>query len=171
MDGLRHRSAISPLQAWERMFLMSRRPKLLVVASGGGHWEQLMLLRPAFADADVTYVTTMAGLAERSGVEARLVPDCNRHEKGKALHCAVRLLWLILRLRPDAIISTGALPGFFAVAIGRRLGARTMWVDSVANAEEMSMAGKLVRNHADRWLSQWSDVAQSAGAEWHGAVL
>lgn len=148
-----------------------RRPRLLAVASGGGHWEQLMLVRDAFADADTLFVTTMPGLAERSGVEARLVPDCNRHEKLRAVRCALKLLWLIAWQRPDAVISTGALPGFFAIAIARRFGARTMWLDSVANAEEMSMAGRLARRHADRWLSQWPAVAEAAGAEWHGAVL
>lgn len=147
------------------------RPKLLAIASGGGHWEQLMLVRDAFADAETSFVTTMPGLAERSGLTAYLVPDCNRNEKVKAAQCALKLLWLILRLRPDAIVSTGALPGFFAIAIGRKLGAKTLWVDSVANAEEMSMAGRLARNHADRWFSQWPAVAEAAGAEWHGAVL
>ena len=29
---------------------------LLAVSSGGGHWEELMLLRPAFAGLDITDV-------------------------------------------------------------------------------------------------------------------
>ena len=30
------------------------RPKILAIASGGGHWIQLLRLRPAFSGADVT---------------------------------------------------------------------------------------------------------------------
>ncbi len=130
-----------------------------------------MLVRDAFAGADVRFVTTMHGLAERSGVTAAVVPDCNRNEPVKALGCLLSLLWMMIRFRPDAVISTGALPGFFALVIGRKIGARTMWLDSVANAEEMSMAGRKAKDHADRWLSQWPAVAKAAGAEWHGAVL
>jgi hypothetical protein len=51
------------------------------------------------------------------------------------------------------------------------LGARTIWVDSVANAEEMSMSGKLARRFAHLWLSQWEHVAGAEGAEYAGAVL
>lgn len=148
-----------------------RRPRVLAIASGGGHWEQLMLLRDAFAGAEIRYVTTLPGLAERSGVTASIVSDCNRNEPFKAALCFARVLWILISFRPHAIVSTGALPGFFAIAAGRLVRARTMWVDSVANAEEPSMAGRLALRHATRWVSQWPDVAQEAGGEFHGAVL
>jgi len=148
-----------------------RPPRVLAIASGGGHWEQLMTLRPAFEGAEVTYATTLPGLAEQAGETARIVPDCNRNEKWNAVRSAAAIGWLLLRLRPDAIVTTGALPGFFAIALGRRLGARTMWIDSVANADEMSLAGRLARRHAHRWLSQWPAVAEASGAEYAGSVL
>lgn len=128
-------------------------------------------MRDAFCDADTHYVTTMPGLAERSGLTAHLVPDCNRNERIKAAWCLLSVAFLVLRLRPDVIVTTGALPGFFALAIGRKLGIRTLWLDSVANAEEMSMAGKKAKAHADRWLTQWPAVAEATGAEWFGSVL
>ena len=34
-----------------------RRPKLLAVSSGGGHWVQLLRIAPAFENCDVTFVT------------------------------------------------------------------------------------------------------------------
>lgn len=130
-----------------------------------------MLLRDAFSNTEIRYVTTLPGLAERSGVKATLVPDCNRNEPFKAVSCLLQVLWIVLRFRPDAIVTTGALPGFFAVVAGRILRVRTMWVDSVANAEEPSMAGRLALRHASRWISQWPQVAREAGGEFHGAVL
>lgn len=149
-----------------------RRRTIFAIASGGGHWEQLLLLRHACDDADTLYITTMAGLAERSGIaNAQVVPDCNRNRPFQAIRCALALFWLILLKRPDIILSTGALPGVIAMAIGRTLGARTIWVDSVANAEEMSMAGRKAKRYATLWLSQWPDVAQREGARYAGSVL
>lgn len=148
-----------------------RPPVILAIASGGGHWEQLIALRGAFAGCTVHYATTLAGLAEQAGLSAHLVPDCNRNEKVRALRSFIATGWLLLRLRPQVIVTTGALPGFFAILIGKRLGMKTMWIDSVANAEEMSMAGRLARSHADRWLSQWPAVAEATGAEYRGSVL
>ena len=149
----------------------SAPPRVLAIASGGGHWEQLMALSDAFAATEVVYATTLPGLTGPGGETVHVVPDCNRNEKWKALRSGVALLILILRKRPNVIVTTGALPGFLAIAIGRRLGARTMWIDSIANAEEMSMAGRLARSQADRWLSQWPSVAEAAGAEYAGSVL
>ncbi|ANY19431.1 Oligosaccharide biosynthesis protein Alg14 like protein [Tsuneonella dongtanensis] len=145
--------------------------RVLAVASGGGHWEQLMALSPSFAGHEVNYVTTLPGLAEQFGVRALIVPDCNRNQKVRSLLCLAAVAAVLIRVRPDVIVTTGALPGYFAVLLGRRLGARTMWIDSIANAEEPSMAGRLARRHCDRWLTQWPGVAEDTGAEYRGAVL
>jgi len=148
-----------------------RKPRVLAIASGGGHWEQLMQMRSAFADCEVRYATTLPGLAEEAGIAAHIVPDCNRNEKLKALRSLASVALLLLRLRPQAVVTTGALPGLFAIIVARRMGIRTMWIDSVANAEEFSMAGRMARRHADRWLSQWPAVAEASGAEYAGSVL
>lgn len=146
--------------------------RVLAIASGGGHWQQLMLMRPAYDGQNVHYLTTLPGLPEQFGASpARIIPDCNRNEKLAILHCALVLFWQILRLRPHVIISTGALPGVIALAFGRVMGAKCIWVDSVANAEEMSMSGKLARRFAHVWMSQWDHVARESGADYAGAVL
>ena len=46
-----------------------------------------------------------------------------------------------------------------------------MWIDSVANAEEMSMAGRMAKSYADCWVSQWPGVAEATGARYFGSVL
>jgi hypothetical protein len=144
----------------------------LALASGGGHWEQLMLLRPAFEGCDVSYATTLIGVAEQSGLpDAHLIADCNRTTKLSIIRSSLDVLLLVTRLRPHIVISTGALPGLLGIAIGRKIGARTIWVDSIANAEEMSQAGKKARSYADLWMSQWPHVAEAAKAQYAGAVL
>jgi UDP-N-acetylglucosamine:LPS N-acetylglucosamine transferase len=146
--------------------------RILAVASGGGHWQQLMLMRRAFEEAEVMYLTTLPGLPEQFGAyPAAIVPDCNRNEKLAIIKAFFVLSWRILRFRPRVVISTGALPGVLALALGRIYGARTIWVDSVANAEEMSMSGRLARRFAHLWLSQWAHVAEAEGADYAGAVL
>jgi len=146
--------------------------RVLAVASGGGHWQQLMLMRPAFERQDVLFLTTLPGLPEQFGASpARIIPDCNRNEPLAVLRCVAALGTALARHRPHVVISTGALPGVLALALARSTGARTIWVDSVANAEEMSMSGKLARRFAHLWMSQWDHVAREVGAEYAGAVL
>ena len=146
--------------------------QVLAVSSGGGHWLQLMQLCPAFGDHKVTFATTLPGLAERSRVApAIVIPDCHRAAPLSVLRCTIALARCILRHRPAVVVSTGALPGLIALALGKVAGARTVWIDSVANARTMSLSGRVARGVADLWLTQWPEVARTGGAEYAGSVL
>lgn len=148
------------------------KKKIMAIASGGGHWQQMMMMRVAFADSDVRYVTTLPGLAEEFGLgPAHVVPDCNSKTPFQAVYSLFAIAGVVLRHRPNVVISTGALPGVIALALGRLVGARTIWVDSIANAEKMSVSGRLALRVAHVCLSQWEDVAQAEGAEYAGALL
>ena len=43
---------------------MTGRRRVLAVASGGGHWVQLLRLRPAFEGCDVTYACVRPAYAD-----------------------------------------------------------------------------------------------------------
>ncbi|WP_202390110.1 UDP-N-acetylglucosamine--LPS N-acetylglucosamine transferase [Tsuneonella aeria] len=144
---------------------------MLAIASGGGHWDELLQLRGAFQDTTVHYATTLPGLADRAGIRAHVIPDCNRKQPLRALRCAFALTALLVIVQPTVVVTTGALPGLLAIAIARKMGVRTVWIDSVANADEMSLAGQKARRHADLWLTQWPAIAQQTGATYSGAVL
>lgn len=147
-------------------------PKVLAISSGGGHWVQLLRLRPAFEGCRVTYATVREGYrAEVAGADFRVIPDSNRWNKLALLRCALGVFWLVLRLRPDVVVSTGAAPGFFGVRFGKWLGARVVWVDSVANAEELSMSGRKAGGFVDLWLTQWPHLAADGGPQFYGSVI
>jgi UDP-N-acetylglucosamine:LPS N-acetylglucosamine transferase len=150
---------------------MRERKRILAVASSGGHWVQLLRLRPAFEGCDVAYLTTEAGhRGEIATARFYSVRDANRWNKLALLQSALKVLWVVLRERPDVVISTGAAPGYFALRFGKLLGARTLWIDSIANVEELSLSGRMASRHAHLCLTQWAHLA--GGAVRHeGAVL
>lgn len=153
--------------------MTTESPKLniLAVASGGGHWEQLMTLRDVFDQHNVTYVTTNSDLADEAGIEALVVPDCNRNTAAESVRSMVRAFAIVFRKRPDCVISTGALPGLFCVLAGRLIGTRTIWLDSLANVEKMSMCGKVARHVAHLCLTQWEHLAVGSNPKYMGSVL
>jgi UDP-N-acetylglucosamine:LPS N-acetylglucosamine transferase len=146
--------------------------KILAIASGGGHWIQLHRMMPAFAGCEVVYVTTLASLRSHVGnAPFHLVRDANRWNKFGLVFMALKLLWILLRERPDMVVSTGAAPGYFALRMGRWFGARTIWIDSIANVEKLSMSGQKIGKYADLWLTQWPHLARPDGPHFCGAVL
>ena len=149
-----------------------RPTKIFAIASGGGHWIQLLRLRPAFTGADTTYASVNLALAaDVKGHRFYDFPDANRQQKISLLLQVLRIGWILLKVRPDVIVSTGASCGYIAIRIGKLLGARTLFIDSIANAERLSLSGHMACRHANLMLTQWSHLAAPEGPKYKGSVL
>lgn len=145
---------------------------VLAIASGGGHWQQLLRLRPAFETARTVYVTTDPARAKDvQGSELFVVTDANRDVPLKLLRTCGEVLAEVVRSRPDVVISTGAAPGLFGILFGRLVGARTIWVDSIANAERLSLSGRIASRIAHVTLTQWPHLAAEQGPSYQGSIL
>lgn len=146
--------------------------KILLVASSGGHWVQLNRLLPAFEGCEKIFITTDPKYRSTVGDNRfLLVPDASRWNKLRVLWLALITLKHILAVRPDVVVSTGAAPGFFAILFGKKLGSKTIWLDSIANVEELSMSGRMAGKYADLWLTQWDHLSAENGPQFIGSVL
>lgn len=151
---------------------MPARKKVLAVSSGGGHWVELLRVRPAFADSDVVFVTVdSAYQLDVPGYRFYRVCDASRDTWFRLFRCSFEVLLILLKENPDVVISMGAAPGYLAVRLGKLLGAKTVWLDSIANAEDLSMSGALAGRCADLWLTQWPHLAGDKGPYFRGALL
>jgi hypothetical protein len=129
-------------------------------------------MMPAFSGYDVAYITTNASYRSQVGANRfYVVCDANRWNKVKLIFMALGLVLAMIRERPQVVISTGAAPGYVALRLGKLLGARTIWVDSIANVDELSLSGQKIGKHADLWLTQWPHLAGPGGPFFMGAVL
>jgi len=146
--------------------------RIMAVASGGGHWVQLQRVMPAFEGHDVTFVTINPTYkADVPGERVLIVRDSTRWNKLGLIILGFQILLSLIRIRPHIVVSTGAAPGFMAIVLGRLLGAKTVWLDSIANVEEVSMSGRMVRRWAVLWLTQWPHLATADGPKYAGRVF
>ena len=146
--------------------------KVMLVASHGGHWVQMRRIEPAFDGFERHYVTTTAAVApEVAPYSLSVVKDANLKDLPALLPLAFQVLAIVARHRPDVVLSTGAAPGFFALVFGKLFGAKTIWVDSLANAERLSTSGAKVKPFADLWLPQWPELERPSGPFFKGSVL
>ena len=144
---------------------------VVCVSSTGGHFVQLTRIAEGLGTR-THFVSTRAGDATLlDGQPHHVVRDISRSSRWSVLVCAVQLLRILWRVRPSVVLTTGAAPGYLGLIIARRLGARTVWIDSVANVERVSMAGQLARKHADLFLVQWPHLADAQEGRYMGSVL
>ncbi len=155
---------------------MPKSPRVLAIASSGGHWMQLRRMASAFPESTV-WVSTDEGLAADVAPSSfHAVPDANRWNKIALVRSALSILWVALRVRPTHVVTTGAAPGWFMIVFTRMLGAKTLWIDSIANAEELSLSGVKARRWAHEVWTQWPELIADAedrnvAVTHHGGVL
>ncbi len=148
---------------------------VLLVCSPGGHLQQMLALEPAWREMDRAWVT-LAG----PDVEYLLADEettlghgpTNRSLEQALPQPPARLAGAARKRRPDAIISTGAGLAVPFFTVGKLLGIRLIYVESLTRTESISLSGRMVYPLADRFFTQWpATAALRRRAEYAGSVL
>lgn len=136
--------------------------KLLMAASSGGHLEEVLALR----DLSERYETVL--ITEKTDYEVRfwqsrvyLLPQMNRRELKGLLaffFSFFRCLWILLKEKPDAVLSTGAMVTYPVLLLGKLLGKKIIFIECLFNVDEPTMTGKLAYRFADLFIVQWPEM-------------
>jgi len=148
--------------------------KLCLVCSSGGHLQELLRLRHSWEGRDRFWVTFPGWDTDELLCHEHVIHA--HHPTNRNLWNLFRntlVAWRVLRKhRPDVILSTGAgiaIPFFW---IGRLLGIRSIFVESLTRIESLSLTGRLVRPVATRFFVQWPELARRVpGVRFGGSIL
>jgi UDP-N-acetylglucosamine:LPS N-acetylglucosamine transferase len=152
----------------------TKRLRICLAASAGGHISQLLRLAESWKGYDSLFVTTTEVVLEKLQQHGRVyfVGECNRQHPIRVVKVLMRCIRIVLRERPDVVISTGAAVGCMVCFLGKTMGAKVIWVDSITNVEQISLSGRMVRYISDLFLVQWPELAkQYKNVEYVGAVI
>jgi hypothetical protein len=148
--------------------------RVLLVASTGGHWVQLSRLVPAFVGMDVKFVTTgIGGPAPMGDRPVAVVRDASKTHPLRLIPMGLQMMGVLLSFRPNIVVTTGAAPGVVAIFLAKTFfGSKTIWIDSIANSEKVSLSARLVAKRANLRLTQWEDLSDpETGLKFFGAVI
>ena len=145
--------------------------RVLAIASGGGHFIQLMRLAPAWAGHDVSIAAVDPSSRALAGNAAFFTfRDVSRADWWRIPAAALDIARILVAVRPQVIITTGALPGLIAAALARPFGVKSLWVDSIANSEILSGSGAQAGRVCSKVITQWPHLAAGKVEHW-GSVL
>jgi len=148
--------------------------KVCIAASAGGHISQLLKLAESWKKYDTFCVTTTEVMRDKLLQRGKVyvVGECNRHRPLRVIKVLLSCIRIVLRERPNVVISTGAAVGCIACFLAKLIGAKVVWIDSITNVERISLSGWMVRHIADLFLVQWPELADRyKNAEYGGAVI
>lgn len=137
--------------------MSKHKKRVIAVASIGGHWIQLLrIAKPLEEKYEVVYVSTHMKCATMvDGGRFHRLRDFSRWDAWKIFPAAIKAFCIIIAERPRAVLSTGAAPGLIMMLVAKMCGIKTIWIDSVANAEHPSACGRIAAKFAKQCYTQW----------------
>lgn len=149
--------------------------KICLACSPGGHMDELRRLMPAFKGKEYFFVTHKYEYSQQ--LERAYFIEYRKgyiRERIAWLKTIFIALHILLKERPDVVVSTGggeiAVPFCYA---GKLLGAKVVFIETLARVTTRSAAGRLVYLIADLFLVQWEPLLKKYGtkAQYWGNVI
>lgn len=153
----------------------SKGIKLCFVASSGGHFEQLMMLKPLMEKYDSFIVTEKTKYAvETHSSKVYYLSQVNRKEKSfifRMIYNLIKSLKIYIKERPDIVISTGVLATVPICLIAKKRKKKLIYIESFAKVTSPTETGKLMYKHADQFFVQWEQMLEVyPNAKYYGGI-
>lgn len=136
--------------------------KVCLVGSSGGHLAHLYMLKPFWYNKERFWVTFDKEDA-RSLLKDEKMYSCyyptNRSLKALIKNTIIALKVLI-KEKPDLIISSGAAVAVPFFYLGKLFGAKLIYIEVFDRIDKPTMTGKIVYPIADKFIVQWEEQKQ-----------
>ena len=139
--------------------------KVMFISSTGGHLNELMQLKPLFENYDYCLVTEKTksniSLKNKFPKVSFLVYGTKDHLFSyifKFIYNCFKSLVLFIKYRPKYIVTTGTHTAVPMCYIGKLFRSKIIFIETFANSETKTLAGKLVYPIADKFIVQWESM-------------
>lgn len=137
--------------------------KVCFAASSGGHFEQLLMLKPLMKKYSSFILTekTQYSAIDNKAEKTYFLQQINRNEKGFKrifLKNSVKSLQIFMKEKPDVIVTTGVLSVIPMCLIAKIFGKKLIYIESFAKVTSPTKTGKLLYKFADQFYVQWKPM-------------
>ena len=136
--------------------------KLCFAASTGGHFEQIMMLRPLM-ERHESFIITEKTSYDVAVKDKRVycLHQVNRKEILFPFWMIVnsfKSLYILIREKPDAVITTGVLAVIPLCLLAKIFGKKLIYIESFAKISSPTISGKVLYKFADQFYVQWEPM-------------
>lgn len=144
--------------------MRDKKLKICFAASSGGHYEQLLMLRPLMEKYDSFVLTEDTQYKVKiKGEKMYYLCQVNRREKSfipRMIVNAFKSLCIFIKERPDVVICTGVLAMIPMCLLAKLFGKKLIYIESFAKVTSPTETGKLMYKFADRFYVQWKTMLE-----------
>lgn len=141
-----------------------KRKKVCLAASSGGHFEQLMMLKPLLEEYDGFILTEKTIYsAVPKGIKTYQILQVNRKEGlfiPKMIINTLKSFGIYIKERPQVVICTGVLAMIPMCLLVKLFGGKLIYIESFAKSSSPTITGKFLYRFADRFYVQWPKMLE-----------
>ncbi len=142
--------------------------KALFISSTGGHFSEMMMLKPMFEEFDYHIITektnTTKSLKDTYGKKIDFLVYGTKDHKltygFKVVYNTLKSLMLFIKIKPDIVITTGTHTAVPMCYIAHLLKKKVVFIETFANVTTPTMSGKIVYKIADLFIVQWEELKE-----------
>ena len=131
------------------------KPKICLVSSSGGHWEQLQKLQPLIDKYTGFYVTEKTQFEAKAQYFLKQTDLKDKLMIFKMIYNFVKALKIWIKERPDFVITTGTIVAYpfylFSIIFHKKF----IFIETFGRANMPTEAGKRMEKHSDLFIVQW----------------
>lgn len=148
-----------------------RTPRLCLVSSSGGHWEQLQKLQPLIDKYGGFLVT------EKTQFEAKakyLMIQTDLKDKlmlPKMVINSVRAIRIWCKEKPDFVITTGTMVAYPFYLLAVLTKKKFVFIETFGRANMPTVAGRIMEKHSDLFIVQWESQKKHYKKAIYGGCL
>ena len=138
--------------------------KICFAASSGGHFEQLLMLRPLMEKYDsfiltekTQYQASVPG--EKMYLMKKVIPIDRFYVPWTIVNILHSLL-IFLKEQPDVVISTGVFVTVPMCVFAKLFGRKVIYIESFAKVTSPTKTGRFLYRIADRFYVQWEQMLE-----------
>ena len=133
----------------------NRKPRLCLVSSSGGHWEQLQKLQPLIDKYDGFYVTEKTQFEAKAKYFMKQTDLKDKLMPFKMLWNGLYAVWIWIKERPDFVITTGTMVAYPFYLLAVLFHKKFVFIETFGRADMATVAGKKMEKHSDLFIVQW----------------
>ena len=136
--------------------------KICLIASAGGHLKEILQLEKWYSHQDRYFVTFARedGLSLSKKEKVHFV-TCPARNPLKFIFNFFQSLKILIKERPDVVISTGADAALATCYLAKIFGKKLIYIESFCRPSKPSITGKLIYPIADLFIYQWKEVGEN----------
>ena len=146
-------------------------PKLCLVSSSGGHWEQLQKLQPLIDKYDGFLITEKTKFPENAKYFMLQTDLKDKLMLPKMMVNSIRALKIWAKEKPDFVITTGTMVAYPFYLIAVLLRKKFVYIETFGRADMPTTAGKMMEKHSDLFIVQWESQVKHYKKAIYGGCL